>query len=186
MKNIPYKSVLQHITNIEKRNKAFHSLSNRIKRKEIAYDALSLVLNKTVSGADGCYWDGYLTMTLANIEDPKLFQKKVLNPPICQVCARGGLMLSQIRLGNNISHKPENYTIRDIASGSGGVKIEGFNDRSFEKIENEYEFSYYGHPYNVGTTFKLINILCNIIVNENFDVKDDSDYIKIFNLDDLL
>lgn len=44
-------------------------------------------------------------------------------------------------------------------------------------MENEYESSYYDHPYKSHTEEKLANICYNVLVNGNFNTDDDTDYL---------
>jgi hypothetical protein len=171
---IEYKSKFSRIKNIEKRNKAFNNLSDEDKRKEIAWDALQLVLNDTVKPANGYYWSPniYNIRLSLNIGDSKGLQEALLNVPECSVCARGAVMLSQIRLGNELA--PE---IAHIDRG-GSYILKGFSIYSMEEMEREYEHSDYYHPYICNTKEKLVNILCNVIANGDFNNEDNTDYIK--------
>jgi hypothetical protein len=81
------------------------------------------------------------------------------------------MMLSQIRLGNHISSN------NDHRSRGNSEIIKGFDMVAFKNMELEYEHSYFNHPYESNTNEKLANICCNIIVNDNFNKKDDTDYL---------
>ena len=101
IKKIPFNSVLVNIEDIEERNEAFHALPNENKRQEIMYDFLSIIFAEKVTGSDGCFWSNELMEIYAI--DSLEFQKILLNQlQTCQVCVRGGAMLSQNRLGNKI------------------------------------------------------------------------------------
>ena len=169
-----YKSQLTHITDIEARNKAFNALSKSDKRKEIALDCLNLTLSGKIKAAIGEYWSHELECI--NPKNAKLFQFELVNNlPECQVCARGGMMLSQIRLGNSISPKNE-----DRMDGENQKLLKGFTYESFEKMESEYEWSHYKHPYYHRTTQKLQNICLNVIYNGDFKPEDKTDYLTTF------
>jgi hypothetical protein len=81
------------------------------------------------------------------------------------------MMLSQIRLGNTISHRDEHRI-----EGSEDI-LKGFDMSSFEDMENEYEYDDYSHPYERRTTEKLQNICLNVIVNGDFNTEDYTDYL---------
>jgi hypothetical protein len=174
-----FRSQLESIKNLEERNLAFDELSDEEKRREIAYDCLQLTLEGKVKGRDGCYTNhtlnGYWNDELMRIRTntPKEFQEILVNKlPECTVCARGGLMLSQIRLGNNISSdtisRYDGY-FEDI--------LKGFSMKSFRAMEEEYEDSDHKHPYEAKTTKKLQNICLNVIANGDFDIDDKTKYL---------
>lgn len=170
--NITFKSVLQPIKNIKKRNAYFDWLNDESKRLEIAWDCLQLVLSgKIVADDDRNFWSRSLIRI--KTQSSKEFQR-ILNEelPECTVCARGGLMLSQIRLGNNIL---TNDDYRDC----GKENIKGFTYNDFKAIESEFEYSTYKHPYEDNTDQKLANIMCNILVNGNFNIEDRTDYLTV-------
>ncbi len=166
-----FKSELQHIKDIEERNVQFKALNKKQKCKEIAYDCLLLTLGGKVCGSYQAYWSD----NLEAIEKPdaKAFQEKLVNKlPKCSVCARGGMMLSQIRLGNSI-HSNEYYRCK------GDVQIiQGFTMSNFLEMEDEYERNTYKHPYKHNTTKKLQNICLNVIHNGKFNTDDPTDYLK--------
>lgn len=166
---IKYKSKLYRFKNIDSRNKAFDSLSDEDKRREIAWDSLQLILSEKVSASLGEYWSN----GLFSIEgDSKTLQKILLNElPECRVCARGAMMLSQIRLGNSIDSS-DGYREQGTDEN-----IKGFSMNDFYNMESEYENCQYRHPYNYNTDEKLANICCNIIVNGNFNTEDKTDYL---------
>lgn len=172
--NITYKSVLQPIKNIEKRNKAFHELSDEGKRLEIAWDLLQLVVGKKI-GANRCgYWNNKLLRKRNSSKDSKELQEKLLYTNAqCTVCQRGGIMLSTIRLGNKLGP--------DVSHISDGEKdiLEGFDMVSMYMMEDEYEGGTYSHPYKIRTREKIANICCNILVNGDFNTLDTSNYLII-------
>lgn len=185
--NIKYKSVLQGIKNIKERNKAFDALDEQSQRMEIAWDTLQLITSNKVEGSIGSYWDRGLLNLQGDIRDEvddgiiseekgsKEFQETLIKklPESCKVCARGGVMLSLIRLGNKISpiefHAPKGD--RDI--------IRAFDMDSMYAMESEYERSNYNHPYLHNSTEKLANIYCNVLVNGFFNTKDKSNYLIV-------
>lgn len=172
--NITFKSVLQPIKNIEERNQYFEELSDEGKRLEIAWDCLQLILANKIKASEGCYyWNHYLSKIRGKIDTSKEFQIELIKilPKDCKVCVRGGMMLSQIRLGNKISPKSDNVMEGSIDN------IRGFTFNDFIIMEKEYEFSKYNHPYISSTSEKLANICCNILVNGNFNTEDKTDYL---------
>ena len=169
---IPFTSVLQPIQNIQERNNKFHSLSDEDKRREISFDLAALILSGNISGAHGEYWSSKLRDILE--PDNDLYQLQLMNYlPECEVCQRGGMMLSQIRLGNNVNYYYNSYS----SCGTEDI-IEGFHMGNFHDMECEYENNVFDHPYENNTTEKLLNITLNVIANGNFDTKDKTDYIK--------
>lgn len=173
MNNIPFKSKLVRFTNIENRNKAFHALSDEDKRKEIAFDALNLVIIKKLNASNGCYWDNNLENRTKLQNDSKELQIFLSNKlPKCEVCQRGALMISTIRLGNTVepTDKARSFGEDD--------NIQGFNELSFSRLENEFENDYFNTPYPPNTNRKLANLCCNIIANGDFNSIDDTDYLK--------
>lgn len=172
--NIDYVSVLDDIEDIKERNKAFDALDDQSKRLEIAWDALKLIDKRLISGSWGSYWSYDLRVLSHECRTSKQFQKELnknSNIEGCSVCARGAVMLSLIRLGNNI--KPTDQFAYDGNEGN----IKGFSMKSMEQMESEYECSKFLHPYNTNTDEKLMNILCNVLVNGDFNPKDKTNYL---------
>lgn len=173
--NIDFVSVLDDIKDIDERNKAFDKLSKEGKRLEIAWDMLKLVMSRTLKPSDGHYWDFRLMSVADDCLNSKELQKEFndkKNIKGCSVCARGGLMLSQIRLGNSVN--PYDTWYRDKGNSD---NLKGFTWNSMRKMEDEYEHCQYGHPYQGNTTYKLMNILCNVLVNGDFKISDKTDYL---------
>jgi len=171
--NITFKSLLQPIKDIQKRNKYFDYLDDEGKRLEIAWDMLQLLVNEKLEaiGVAVAYWSSWFKTGIEELSDSKSIQKYLCEElPTCRVCARGGLMISQLRLGNSINY---NY---HIDSGRPEF-IKGFIIEDFVHMENEYERGKYEHPYYNGSTEKLMNICCNILVNGNFNIDDKTDYL---------
>lgn len=169
--NIEFKSVLQPIKDIKARNQAFRELTDEGKRLEIAWEALQLVLSDKIHPAVGCYWSN----NLWEIEAPTAhgFQQKLINKlPKCEVCQRGLIMLSTIRIGNSVSSD-------DWGRDEGHRhNISGFDMEDMKDMEKEYEHGYFEHPYETHTKEKLANICCNILVNGNFNTDDKTDYLS--------
>lgn len=166
-------SALQPIKGLAKRNKAFDALSDEEKRKEIAYDCFNLTLEKKLLGGDELYWSSNLSRVQDRTVEARKFQE-LLNyelPDDCVVCARGGLMLSPIRLGNKI--KPYNIS---LPYGREDI-LQGFSMIAFIEMEKEFEDLKFEHPYDVRTTEKLQNICLNIIANGDFNKEDKTDYL---------
>lgn len=175
--NITYKSVLSKYKNIKERNKAFNNLDPQSQRLEIAWDALNLVLNQKLNASWGGYWSNRLFGMTRNLGSKEL-QEFVLeeeNFKDCEVCQRGLLMISQIRLGNTLNSIGYSYSA--YACGS-EKSIKGFSLVDFIKIEAEYERNCYETPFEVNTNQKLANICCNILVNGNFNPEDKTNYLK--------
>ena len=170
-----FRSQLESIKDLEERNLVFDALSDEDKRREIAFDSLQLTLIGKIGGSYRCYWSNSLQNIRTN--NSKKFQEKLVNElPKCEVCARGAMMLSQIRLGNTVSSKAE------YRSEGSKRLIKGFTLDSFEKMETEYEDYGYkcfwgSHPYKSNTTEKLQNICLNVIANGDFDIYDATDYL---------
>jgi len=189
---VPYKSVLYRYKNIEKRNKAFNALDEETMRKEIAYDALKLTLTQVITPSNGSYWGYELKRIKHNIsqESAKVFQEKLLNlPQNCEVCARGAMMVSQIRLGNELD------ACKDDVTKGNESNIKGFSINSFISMEDYYEyrrgstfdniteFSYSKIFYNSKRRkYRLINIFLNVLTNGDFNDNVEIDYIQKYNL----
>ena len=169
--NITYESVLSEITDTEQRNQVFNNLDRQSQRMEIAWDALQLITSGKVKACDGDYWSD----SLLNIKgNSKELQNVLVNKlPECEVCARGLMMLSQIRLGNDID---SNDTFR---YDGGRTNMKGFSYSSYIKMEMEYEHSNFTTFYKSRSEEKLANICCNILVNGNFNSKDKFNYLTI-------
>jgi len=159
---------------------AFDKLTNRQKRQEIAFDALNLLLSNVIIAQSGSYWGGKLNDIQNKSTNEKDFQEnlcKIKTKEECFCCARGALMLSTIRLGNSIS--PNSPSISDGDENN----IKGFNYIDFREMEAEFEgYDYNGSFYDEGSNKKLANILCNIIANGNYKIKDEKDYITLWEL----
>lgn len=175
---IPFKSKLKAFRNIQNRNKAFNKLSKKEQRQEIAYDALMLVVNRKIIPHTGDYWDYKFNNITA--KTPEKFQEKLLKVPRgCQVCQRGLCMLSQIRLSNTLS--PDEYQVNQ---GRTAI-LKGFTMRSFHAMENAFELwnkrGVYQHT-SLNTKERSANICCNVIANGDFEKKDKTNYLVLWNI----
>ncbi len=176
---ITFKSLLDPIKDIDKRNKKFASLSDEGKRLETAWEALKLITSGIAepAGRDGIsfYWDHRLKETFNRTASSKELQEEFLNLQSCTVCERGILTLSRIRLGNGID--PCIYSEVAVADGFEEKARDGFSLFSFQQMETEYERTTYWHPYLNNTSEKMANILCNVLVNGDFNTEDKTDYL---------
>lgn len=196
---IPFKSKLSNFRSIERRNKKFNSLPEKDQRREIAFDSVNILSMNMISAESGIYWNGPLgeKAIIRTNSGPdkkvtaKKFQERLLKikpKENCTVCARGAMMLSQIRLGNEIDpRKDRNYEEGCILGGDdpddfNKPNIKGFSEDDFLTMEEEFEHSSYNHPYQRGSNNKLANICCNVIKNGNFVVSDKTDYVKRWKL----
>jgi hypothetical protein len=174
LEKIPFRSKLPKYRNIENRNKVFNALSKKEQRMEIAYDALKLVSIGKVVAAYGEYWGHKLKSIEHRTNSPKEFQECLLDlPEGCAACQRGLMMVSQIRLGNNIDPVAD----YDIHSGSEKI-IKGFSMSKFFEMESAYESGIFGHDIYSKNSKRLANICCNVIANGNFNKFDKTDYLK--------
>lgn len=183
---ITFKSLLDPITDIEKRNKKFASLSDEGKRLEIAWEALKLVVGGIAEPSDVIdsktgkrsyyrYWDENLVTIYRGSKSSKDLQEALLGVKSCTVCERGILTLAKIRIGNNVN--PSKIRVSRACDGYSTCAREGFSINSFRSMETEYELSDYKHPYNSNTSKKMANILCNVLVNGDFNTEDKTDYL---------
>ena len=176
--NITYKSLLSGIRGINKRNEVYKSLTEEQQRKEIAWDVIMLLQKGMIEASDGCYWDNDLEDLYETSEDSKeVFRRFNKLEHTCEVCARGAIMLSTIRLGN--TYGPEEYEnaycVHDGVMD--GRSLTCFSVASLRNMELEYEYNEFKHsPFN-NTDEKLMNIMCNIIVNGDFNTSDKTDYV---------
>ena len=188
-----FKSKLVDIIDIEERNKAFHKLSKPDQRREIAYDQFNLLFSRpSYRGSRSRYWTDRLHLKCRSREAKDL-QEILLKESTfngCSVCARGAVMVSQIRLGNKLS--TNRYAVNAISCGIVSdrqsywepTKVQSlstaFTIDMMETMENEYEYSTYETPYKNNTKKKLMNIMLNIIANGVFKTTDRTDYLKEF------
>lgn len=172
---IPYKSKLKGIKDSDCRNATFESLSPEEKRKEIAYDALKLIMAKIAKPSCGYYWSTPLMLMAAESDN---LQKDFQKLTSCTVCQRGLMMVSTIRLSAGIR-----YTDKiDKGPFFDSDKDQSYFSRdSFSQMEGEYETGRQ-HPYKPNTREKLANICCNVIANGDFNSTDETDYLKKWNI----
>lgn len=176
--NIEYKSVLDECKSTDERNIRFLQLDEQSQRKEIAWDALNLLMNKKLSASNGCYWNDYLEdntiNTALSLSEVREFLLNKLNRN-CSVCQRGAVMVSTIRLGHRFDlDKVYDF---EIQSGDDCKVRTGFSLKSMQQMEEEYERSTYKHPHTHNTKSKMMNILCNILVNGDFNKDDKTNYL---------
>jgi hypothetical protein len=180
MINISYKSKLTNFKEFEEKNLAFDNLSDEDKRKEIAFDVINLILNEIIGGSYGDYWNYTMRSLVKDNQDvslQKLFTNENLkNEENCEVCARGAVMLSTVRLNNKL-----NFQDRHVQSGN-SFNVKGFNIDVMHIMEREYEASDYDHPYNNNTTEKLLNMFCNVLSNGNFNEFDQTNYLELWSI----
>lgn len=171
--NINYRSVLDKYKTIRERNDAFNALDPQSQRLEIAWDALKLVVAGSIQASNGCYWSTSLQSVEGSSKElQKVFNtKKFFKQASCEVCQRGAVMLSQIRLGNSISSEDED---RDMGTDD---NTKGFGLASLYNMEAEYERSAFNHPYHMNSQEKLANIFCNVLINGDFKKSDRKNYI---------
>jgi hypothetical protein len=179
MLQIPFQSKLQPIFNIAERNIAFQQLTDEEKRREISYDLLILLLHNDIQPSWGAYWDGYFADAASNTKTPEELQNHLLrlgkNRGVdlfeCKVCARGGMMLSQIRLGNHVDPEADK-----LDSGSEDI-LDGFTVDEFLDMEHVFEGHDYKfvklHPFKMNTQARLVNICLNDV--EQFELTDVSE-----------
>jgi hypothetical protein len=186
---IPYKTQLKGITS--KKNTLYQTLTPRNKRREIALDALNLIIKDRIRPAGGHhkgetfrngYWVNWELNNLAiKSLNPKNFQKNLLEnlPQTCEVCERGMLMISKIRIGNTIS--PTDVGTSDGSKGA----AKPFTQEELEDMENIYEGNCfeYDYPYKSNTLRNMANNLCVIIDKGKFTKEDArTDYLKLWEI----
>ena len=179
--NIVFKSLLKGISSIAERNKIFNSLSEEGQRLEIAWDCLQLLMEDKVKPSIGWYWDPAMRDEYASSTSKQIF-RKFNNIKDCEVCARGAVMLSQIRLGNKIGEENVPSTcarkgvMYDTIQGN-EVSLTAFSIDSLKWMEQEYENGHFNHPFETNSKEKLMNIMCNILVNGDFNKSDKKNYL---------
>ena len=179
--NIVFKSLLKGISSIAERNKIFNSLSEEGQRLEIAWDCLQLLMEDKVKPSIGWYWDPAMRDEYASSTSKQIF-RKFNNIKDCEVCARGAVMLSQIRLGNKIGEENVPSTcarkgvMYDTIQGN-EVSLTAFSIDSLKWMEQEYENGHFNHPFETNSKEKLMNIMCNILVNGDFNTSDKTNYL---------
>lgn len=181
---LKYKTQLGSIKNIEKRNVAFHALSKKERRQEIALDVLGLLDMGRLSSSgqdifDACYWSGKMKREIIDTDSPESMQELVISDSFyeevsCSVCARGAMMLSTIRMGNNLSP-----TGIDLASGS-IYSQKHFTTSMFKKMETVFEqLDGVSRVYQSNTNESLANIFLQVVQTGSFKLSDTKDYLSI-------
>lgn len=89
------REIVSYSKQVEKNNVAYGRLGPKAKRLAIAKDALGQLLLGKVNGEGGTYLRSTHDEDLSGT--PKEIASKVLALPECFVCAKGAIMLSQIR-----------------------------------------------------------------------------------------
>lgn len=186
--NFPFKSTLDIIEDIQARNVAFHKLDAETQRKEIAYDLYKLVMAGLVHNSYCSYWSGTFLHNSNNATTPSELHAYLntiadgVHTHKCTVCARGGMMLSQIRLGNTLDPHDQNLTT------GAEYNLIGFTLQEFNSMEHLYEGrAFYdarvkNHPHYPNSKARLVNICLNVIVNGEFNMDDTTDYLNKFNI----
>lgn len=105
----------------------------------------------------GSYW---ISRYGKNTTTPKEFQECLLDIKKCTVCARGGIMISTIRLGNTLDP-----TDRWIAKGTKSNQ-KHFSIEKMKLMETMYENT--NIPFRRNSIESLANIMCNIIANGDY------------------
>lgn len=181
---IPFESALSRCRTISGRNKKFNALSNQDQHKEIAYEAIKLYLYDIYMPTGGTYWSDNIKWSVKekvdNETDSKKLQAGVLSVVKmrnerdigrCEVCARGGLALSEILIGNNVSAAHVFSDALDyVADGRGHNSVISMDTLSH--AESAFEWG-----SGCDTMYKefeddairFVMIMCNIIVNGRFD-----------------
>lgn len=184
---ITFKSLLDPIKDIDKRNKKFASLSNEGKRLEIAWEGLKLIIAGMVTPSgirttDGsravAFWDENLKrIAEKKRENSRALQQAFLAISECEVCERGLITLAKIRIGSAVLIDERDLFLLSTERGDNPTSRDGFDLSSLELMEAEYETREFKHPYNNRTIKKMANILCNVLVNGDFDIYDKTDYL---------
>lgn len=200
---LPYKSVLRSIVDIEERNNAYWKLDRQSQKFEVCIDMLTLMEQNIIVPDPRSYWGtfefGDGEVIDFEFEDPKedyieasKFQERLCNidNSKCQVCQRGAVMLSTIRLGNRLSADSRNVSKGDESNNPFSfqelIEMEGlFEDfyrvnfdedlfyYTYEKITSDMQF-----PYSSGAEECMVNMCLNVLYNGDFDILDTTDYLS--------
>lgn len=161
------REIVSYSKQVEKNNVAYKRLGKKGKRLAIAKDALGQLLLGKAHAESGTYFRATLGDDVTG--DAKQIADKVLALPECSVCAKGAVMLSQIR------HR------RESAFAAGGVGIDGdhlhcelggfdgaFNGSTLDLMETIFEDSL--DSYEIckidDADTRLFAILENIVAND--------------------
>jgi len=183
---IPYKSKLSHITDVAERNTAFDALTSEEKRKEVAFDVLNRysvgLLKKQESSM---YWPNNIVKEFQKLQTAEELQAAVIarHTEICDVCARGAVMISRIMLGNKIT---PNQSFYDGDGESDGYKYEmpapELDDDFLRVIEKNYE-TYGFIRYRKRTPECIAALMANIVQNGYFKWDDETDYLVLWEVE---
>ena len=186
---VPFKSVLIGLS-VAKKNKKFETLSPCEQTREIALDALSLLMKQNVQAFHG-YWEEEMqaraVKAIKNINNN--IQNEFQNEGDCHVCQRGLWMLSQARtcgvdiVKTNLYFENESRIDKMAFMAGSNESVKGLSFKMLEQMENEYELSKYSNNYEFHTKNKLANVICNILQNCGYDKNDITDYLKLWNID---
>ena len=173
---LEYKSILIGIEDVKKRNKKFHSLNTSNRRKEIALDVLSMLDQHDIVASSGCYWNRNLQNTLDDASSSQELQELLLDSSIytslnCEVCARGAMMLSTIRLGNRINPRDS-----FVDQGDEGNQ-KHFTTTMFHEMEYVYE--HLRKPYQHNSKESLANIYLQVVQTGKFSECNKTDYLEL-------
>lgn len=184
---IPYESKLSGIKDLEKRNEAYKELSIADKVREIGFDMLDNFITgrlKKQPSSSFVYWPSLLVTEFKSIQDPKEFQQRLeqkQNEILCSVCARGALMVSRIKLGNHICGGNTNFMDGEDEC-TGESILEEFTYRQLSDMEYLYEDNGFIR-YEKRTPECIAAIAASLIQNGVFDKNDETDYLKIWQVD---
>lgn len=178
---IPFKSKISHITDVAERNKAFEALVDSEKRQEVALDIInnySLGFIKEQHGSQ--YWPPNFANDGRRLETSEELQSFVIangKGILCNVCARGAIMVSRIILGNNISPDASFYDGDSrVVEGQFVNPASEFSDGLLMDVERYYE-NYGFIRYRRKTPECIAALAANILANGDFIHKDETDYL---------
>lgn len=175
---LSYKTQLD-INDVNERNVAFHDLSREDRKKEVALDSISLIASKSIIGAHGCYWGSLFhnikstTSSAAELQSDLLYFPPM--QPFCEVCQRGAMMLSLIRVGNNLDP-----SLDDLDSGNISIQ-DTFTNQELSYMENLYEgfFDWNHDSIFRKTTEMLLQIGVEIVQTGNCGEEYNLNYTKL-------
>jgi hypothetical protein len=178
---LPYKTQLG-ISDIKERNKAFHALEIKDRRKEIALDTIELVFTDQIVASNGEYWTEKFREQVDLLETPEELQKLTLkglmtNSEPCEVCARGAMMLSTIRLGNELSPASD-----QLCKGTKNNQLH-FEYEMYRDMEGMYEADGYYHDiYESNSVEMLLEIFIQVVFTGEYDPDESSDSLRNSNI----
>lgn len=176
---IPYKSKLPKNKSLDKRNKKYKSLSKKDRVREIGLDILeSYNAGLLEEQDDSQYWPRDLYEHFKELTDPKEFQTELYEKEkeiLCSVCARGAIMVSRIKLGNEIGGDMEGFC--DGEGNDGESIVKEFEMEDLNDMEATYE-SYGFLRYEERTPECIAAIAANLVANGKWNDSDETDYLK--------